>query len=1218
MTQKKKSILIFSAGIIFAVFLIFLFYRVNRFDIEKFSLTHLNRLARSTHGTVSFESCRLLYFPAPHLVFEKIAFRSPGKYEGFIRHLEAYPTISSLLTGSVRFSKIQVTAPAIKALYTPLERRLTADILQSMAEKAVRSIQKNFTGLIVQVKTGKIELESDKNPGIFFDDIDFTVKLTPSLFEAIADCRSGFWEIGRLDFRFYPTNRKGIGRIAFQQLRVRDIPEKVFPDAGRLALSDLKSDIDLSFTTTGFSRIEGTAGGSVSNVNVHVNHPAPVTLNCSAFDAGFSVDPARTKLKVHNLSLKEPEIDLSGEYIFDHKAPFVSLEVTGQTAKIASVRKTALGLFGQFKTTRAIFNYVRDGEVSRVRFYGKAPTLKEFGRPGNIKLDGRIDQGRVFIPKGELNLQNVSGDVRILDGFLIGRNLEGRMGNSHGKAGSFNIGLHKPDAPFHLEVQVDADLSQLPPVLVRLIHNPSFRKEMTRIENCSGRATGKLILGDIRNAIRPIVTVDDFSLAVRYTRTPLKISVQGGSVHYADKQIEVKGADGVWGDSAFKDILAVFDWRSRPELTWNFEKASLIPEQIYPWLVSLEKVTVVHPVNKIKGKIDLDRTHIKGPLFEPGKWAFTASGKITELTVSDADLYPSDIRLKGALRATNNQWAFSEMSVFLPDAVLSGGCRLYGPLGHVTSGSLKLKGDIGTEAFTWFKDKIALPLPFRSGLSMAVDNASVKWNAKGRTDFNGNLAFMEGPEISFKGYRENERTVIASMDVLDADSEASMTVIQEPARLDLNFQGKLNRSTFEAIIDTDKVKADMLSGVFSAHILPNQWINSTLTGFFEARNISFPRADFPFQFTRLSVKTENGVYAVKSDFDFNRETKLHAAGNIHPLSSELVFDLDLRSDTVMIDSLISYFKKIGEKNKTEKTGTLYRLPIRGNLRLNSDRVHWKKYRWSEVESNIAVDPQNVKITILKADLCRIQTPGNLEVGPNSLKMNFNPVVLDDRLEQTLSCIGNAPNLVVGDYRLNGEIIGAGDFKSVVASLKGDYDFHAENGRIFKLGFLSKVFALLNITEIFRGKLPDLAENGFAFEKIDIKGTVHGRKVIIDNAVIDGSSMGIVMKGEVDLIQNEVDIILLVAPFKTFDFILSKTPVIRNLMKGTLVSIPVAVKGNIVDPSVMPLAPASVDSGLLGVMKSALKLPVTLIQPFLPEENEPEGKKKEDQNESHNL
>ena len=146
---------------------------------------------------------------------------------------------------------------------------------------------------------------------------------------------------------------------------------------------------------------------------------------------------------------------------------------------------------------------------------------------------------------------------------------------------------------------------------------------------------------------------------------------------------------------------------------------------------------------------------------------------------------------------------------------------------------------------------------------------------------------------------------------------------------------------------------------------------------------------------------------------------------------------------------------------------------------------------------------------------------------------------------------------------------------------------------------------MNFTEIFRGELPDLTKEGFAYNSITAKSDLENGKLLLREVLIDGSSMEIACSGDIDLIDKKLDLTVLVAPLKTVDRIVKKIPLIRDIIAGTLVSIPVKVRGDLANPKVTPLAPSAVGSGLLGIMKRTLKLPMKVIRPVLPEDKEEE-------------
>ena len=159
------------------------------------------------------------------------------------------------------------------------------------------------------------------------------------------------------------------------------------------------------------------------------------------------------------------------------------------------------------------------------------------------------------------------------------------------------------------------------------------------------------------------------------------------------------------------------------------------------------------------------------------------------------------------------------------------------------------------------------------------------------------------------------------------------------------------------------------------------------------------------------------------------------------------------------------------------------------------------------------------------------------------------------------------------------------------------NLEARDGRVYRSTVLSKIFALLNVTEIYRGKLPDLVQEGCAYDSLKARATLKNGKVLFEDVVFDGHCAKLVGTGAIDLASLQVDFTVLVSPFKTVDTVIRHVPLLGRALGGTLVTIPVKVTGDLTDPSVIPLSPSAVGSGLLNTMKNVFQLPFTLTQPL---------------------
>ena len=160
-------------------------------------------------------------------------------------------------------------------------------------------------------------------------------------------------------------------------------------------------------------------------------------------------------------------------------------------------------------------------------------------------------------------------------------------------------------------------------------------------------------------------------------------------------------------------------------------------------------------------------------------------------------------------------------------------------------------------------------------------------------------------------------------------------------------------------------------------------------------------------------------------------------------------------------------------------------------------------------------------------------------------------------------------------------------------------FRATKGRGYRLNLLPKILALPNVTRLSLGKVPDLAQDGSAYNSLSIKGTLSDGKLKIGGSVLEGSSMNIVGQGKVDVRTGKVDIVALASPLKTVDTILLRIPIVRYILGGSLVSVAVKAEGDLDDPTVSVLPPSAVVKGLLGVVERVLKLPIRIFQGGVP-------------------
>ena len=182
----------------------------------------------------------------------------------------------------------------------------------------------------------------------------------------------------------------------------------------------------------------------------------------------------------------------------------------------------------------------------------------------------------------------------------------------------------------------------------------------------------------------------------------------------------------------------------------------------------------------------------------------------------------------------------------------------------------------------------------------------------------------------------------------------------------------------------------------------------------------------------------------------------------------------------------------------------------------------------------------------------------------------------------------------GAYTLVGKIETGALKKDIISSLNGSFQLNAKDGRIYKWTLLSRILSFLNVSKIFQGRLPNITQQGFAYTSFLVEAEIRQSIIHIKKAVIKGTDMTLLFTGRIGILENNMDMTVLVAPFKTIDSLLEKIPIINTLMDGYLITIPIKATGPISDPAVVPLHPSAVGETINDMMKKIIGKPFQML------------------------
>lgn len=339
----------------------------------------------------------------------------------------------------------------------------------------------------------------------------------------------------------------------------------------------------------------------------------------------------------------------------------------------------------------------------------------------------------------------------------------------------------------------------------------------------------------------------------------------------------------------------------------------------------------------------------------------------------------------------------------------------------------------------------------------------------------------------------------------------------------------------------------------------------------------------------------------------NGGTAVVVTGSLKDFSAPQV-NLDIEAQKANIDEVIALWQRSAEttKGQQQRQG-------KGKVSLQIDaRVRegvLGPLHFQNAEGKIGFADGILTIFPLRFDAGAGRCTGQVQIdrlpdGSSLLKMsghleNFDAAAVQHEI---LKMRGLITGTLHGDFYLEGE-----PGSNFLRSSLGGFSLQIKDGVLRKFPFLSKVFSLLNVSQILTFNLPDMAQEGMPFKRL--KGNLSLSKGILstEDLFVDSNAMNLSLVGNADLAEKKLDMVLGVKPLRTVDKIVTHIPIAGWLLTGeekALITAHFEIKGKAEDPDVTPIPITSVSEKVLGIFKRVLGLPgkvVTDVGDLLPGE-----------------
>ena len=1212
-----------------------------------------SQYAKNVGGQIEYEYLKLIVLPRPRVAISKVKFTMPDNVDGTLESLDIYPKILPLFTGNLRIAMLRSRSPRINIRFPDKlddEKKapdaFSADILQDRLISTIRSLPAlNIPSIVLRIRNGRTQFFEGNKRVFVLQSVNGNIKRRANRFEFDLKCQSNFWESMTMKGRYEEPGFQINSRIKLNQFRPHALVDSFFPEFA-LKMTNARTNLTLDLQTDGPEHLQAKIAGSIPYLNLRQGGK-DLKLTDASFEGEYQFNNNMVTLSLSKLNLKDPRLSLSGHLRADPALPDIQLEVAGRQIDVQTTQRIALALTENTRTVDKVFEIMRSGVFQHMTLKARGSTLAELATGDNYVIEGNMVGGNIFVPNGQLNLVDVTGDAKIINGILEGENIEARMGNSSAKQGKLAIPLTDDTAPFRIEGLIQADLSQLPSVLTRLIDNNELKRELALLDKFEGRADGILMLGEDLEDVNVKVMASNIKLDAVYKRIPYPIKIDGGNFLLDGASIKLTDLNALVGKSSLSRLSSQFGWAKTSPVKIFSQSAMIDLAQLYAWLSEEKRFKQnLKEITTINGTVVLKKFNLSGPLLKPNKWQIKSKGNVQKLLM-ESELLPGKLSVaRGNFTFKGNQVSIKNLDANVGKSSFTGlSANLkWGPTLMLTANSAKTVVFLD-EVYPWLKFHEALkdsikdipPLTGRLAFQKLAFEGPIAGNSKKKLTLNGSIENWDIHSPTFPtrinvtgGHLEWHGTRI---DLRDTNARFGTSTI---TWFGLGMEWG-NVSSYEFKADSADIQiADFYQWLISFNTLRKMFKGYTATGGkltltgLDLKGPVGPSKTWKFELagglnafvmesdyfnepihintTKFTAKDTKGMKGIHGHIDLMdtqmswEDSRITLQGTADFSEDELILDLNLAANQLSWNQI----EQIVElEDGLEPDSAMVLL---GEIRVVSDNFVYDSFTWQPMHADISLNKANTSIVIKKADLCGIQFPGILKVASNEFEFYFNPVARDQNLKPSITCLSDKKDLADGTFSLNGELMSKARLADFPKSLSGNLDFTAEQGRIYRFGMLAKIVALLNVTEIYRGEVPDLAGKGFAYNSMSAKAVFEDGKLIFKESSIDSPSMGIAIEGYIDLVKKKLNLTVLVAPFKTVDRIVKHIPLVSNILGGTLVSIPFKAVGELGDPDVIPLSPTAVGSGLLGILQRTLELPITIIQPVLPGSKEEEEQK----------
>ncbi len=705
--------------------------------------------------------------------------------------------------------------------------------------------------------------------------------------------------------------------------------------------------------------------------------------------------------------------------------------------------------------------------------------------------------------------------------------------------------------------------------------------------------------------LRMRLTGEARRIELKSPRLPAPVMVDY-SFTVEDNLVEIAEFSARMGSSSLSHVSARLSGRDDPELDLRSGNATIDITEVFGWRTwhpALEQI--LQGVDSLAGKFRLTSLKINGRLYRPLAWKVIAAGEFDHL-LYQAPILPGPLGLaKGTFRYVPDKLAIALKEATILDSAITGTAVVSGITTTTSNVDVTLDGSSGRKTVGWAFENLKLPPELMVKAPLALSGAHLVWDRDRGASFSGTASVAGGLKFFVDLSQQGADLEVRKFSIRDRETNAAFSLNWQKQAADFSFSGLLAESTLSRIFETGAFGSGTVRGELHSLVRTDLPLRSRMQGSVAGSDLFVPWGmPIPTTVNKFVLQAEDDVLTVESADVTWGKNHYSLTGAVTTSDLGLAFSMRLAADGIDIDMIQQALARSGG-NKTgpvapagqkpeQKARSFPVPPIRGDFTADSAYVKYGRFILAPAHAVMMVEPGTVGLEFSRTKTCGVTLAGSVLVSGESTSFTFTPSAKAEPLEPTIDCLTGKELHITGDYDLTAGIQSHGTGTDMLSALEGRVDFKARKGMIYQFPALANVLSVLSVFEVFRGRAPEIGGGGFPYNSMALRGDIHQGVFSIEKCYIGGKSIDLIAEGDVDLGKRKIDMVVLVAPFSSINWLIRKTPIVNTIMGGTLISIPTRVSGDLMNPEVTVLSPTAVGSRILKMFTNIIKAPVALF------------------------